>query len=526
MNALGYIRISIKDQSAYSLENQERNIREYCKKNNLNLLRIFKDDGESSYTFDRPDFLKLEAFIKENKSVKYLVILDHDRFSRNLAEALLKIKELQDKYQIKVAATTDSFDTDFTDPSTFMIRAFKFMMAESELHRIRQRTKSGLLQGAMNGRFLNKAPYGYINAKDASGQAIIVKDEEKADIIKMIFLEYNRGTNIEDIRKLAMQRGFKPKGNSAIQRVLSNPVYAGLVKVPAYKEKPESLTKGMHLPIVSEFDFWRANDRLKNKTFTIQRKEDVPLRGVLKCHCGRFLTAGNSRSKTGRYYWYYLCPVHKINLPATKLHSQFNEILDLLSYSEERIEWFTEKLSEEISIQLNQKGELLAKTQKSLRSINEKILATEEKFLEDPSMNKSIYAKVMNNHRMQKSILERRLSDLNTNQNIYWQKLNDLLPKIHDIRATFEELDLYRKQQFINMVFDSSLSYQNEAYRTQSLHPMFRHNSLELKEKGLLEIIPEALQFGGIPLRTPNGNRIELNDMVILFELFEISLAS
>lgn len=88
MNAIGYCRISTVDQSAYSLDNQRRSINEYCTKNDLDLLNIFVDNGESSYTFDRPDFIKLEDFIKQNKSVKYLVIFDHDRFSRNLAEAM------------------------------------------------------------------------------------------------------------------------------------------------------------------------------------------------------------------------------------------------------------------------------------------------------------------------------------------------------------------------------------------------------------------------------------------------------
>ena len=112
------------------------------------MLSVFTDDGESSYTFDRPDWKALELFLKQNKNVQYLIIFDHDRFSRNLAEALIKIKELHDKFKISVLATTDAFDTDFSDPSTFILRAFKYMMAESELHRIRQRTKTGLLQAA------------------------------------------------------------------------------------------------------------------------------------------------------------------------------------------------------------------------------------------------------------------------------------------------------------------------------------------------------------------------------------------
>src|SRR5438128_8719750 len=102
MNAIGYCRISIADQSRYSMEGQERAIEQYCTTNDLTLLNIFKDDGESSYSFDRPDFNALEKFIRKNKSVDYLIIYDYDRLSRNLAEALLKIKELHEKFSIKV----------------------------------------------------------------------------------------------------------------------------------------------------------------------------------------------------------------------------------------------------------------------------------------------------------------------------------------------------------------------------------------------------------------------------------------
>lgn len=92
MNAIGYVRISTKDQSKYSLDAQSDAIREYCSRNDLGLLNIFRDNGECSDTFDRADFLALEDFIKKHKgSVRYLIIMDHDRFSRDLAEALLKI---------------------------------------------------------------------------------------------------------------------------------------------------------------------------------------------------------------------------------------------------------------------------------------------------------------------------------------------------------------------------------------------------------------------------------------------------
>ncbi|MDN5288947.1 MAG: site-specific recombinase, invertase Pin [Mucilaginibacter sp.] len=72
-NAIGYLRLSTKDQSK-SLEYQESSIRDYCKINNLNVLEIFQGNGEGSYTFDRPDYQALERFIKKQKGrCQYIV---------------------------------------------------------------------------------------------------------------------------------------------------------------------------------------------------------------------------------------------------------------------------------------------------------------------------------------------------------------------------------------------------------------------------------------------------------------------
>ncbi|RZK21106.1 MAG: recombinase family protein [Flavobacterium sp.] len=48
MNAVGYLRLSTRDQSK-SLEYQENIIRNYCNNNHLKILEIFTDNGQSSY---------------------------------------------------------------------------------------------------------------------------------------------------------------------------------------------------------------------------------------------------------------------------------------------------------------------------------------------------------------------------------------------------------------------------------------------------------------------------------------------
>ncbi len=117
----------------------------YCKRNKLNVLGVFKDNGESSYTFGRPDYKALEAYLKKYKGeCQYLIVLDHDRFSRNLPEALMKIAELEKKHGVKVLSTSERVELDTSDPDVFMKRALDYMMSNKELFNIRKRTKQGV----------------------------------------------------------------------------------------------------------------------------------------------------------------------------------------------------------------------------------------------------------------------------------------------------------------------------------------------------------------------------------------------
>jgi len=194
MDAIGYIRISKKDQSVHSIEYQEKNIRSYCEHNHIKLESVFIDDGASSFTFDRPDYIALENFIKLHKrKVKYLIVLDHDRFSRNLSEALQKIEQLETKYGLKVIATSEPLDIDTSDPSVFLLRAFKYLIANQELLTIRRRAKLSARHAQESGRYLNKAPYGYINGRQRDGKMILVIDETKAYIVQKIFRDYLAG---------------------------------------------------------------------------------------------------------------------------------------------------------------------------------------------------------------------------------------------------------------------------------------------------------------------------------------------
>jgi len=522
MNALGYCRISTKDQSHFSLDYQERHVRSYCESNNLKLVEIFTDDGESSYTFDRPDFKRLEACIKKNKNIQYLIIFDHDRFSRNLAEALIKIKELHDKYGVKVLATTDSIDTDYSDPSAFLIRSFKYMMAESELHRIRARVKQGIKQALLSGRYLHQAPYGYDNTKDASGKSLLVINQKEAELVRIVFKEFLNGTANVAIKQMMKERGWTINGNSGIPKIISNPVYAGLIKVPADNKSPEKIVKGMHQPIIPEHDYWLAQDKLNGGKVgkVVSGNDEVFLRGILTCaQCGRKLTAGRSKGKT-KHYWYYECKDHRTLLSANKLHKQFLKILDVLSYDQEMVNWIETTVRKVIAQMAEQKGDVIRELEAQIAALDKKISRTEERYLEAEEMNPATFKKVIGDVRKEKAQREVELRDLKKEDGMNMKKLDKLMPSLTRVSPIFENMSLSRKHLLLTTVFGKSLSHDGNIYRTPFINALFSHNRLKLKELSLLEI---THIIGSKDLTPPGG--VEGNITELLEQLFNILVA-
>jgi len=504
MNALGYMRLSIRDQSRYSLEYQEKSIREYCERNSLELTTLYKDNGQCSDTFDRPDYKALEAFIKKHKGAnRYLIIMDHDRFSRDLSEALSKIKELEKKYAIKVLATNEDIDLDPDDPNIFMQRAFRYLLANEELLRIRKRTKMGMRHALESGRYVGKAPYGYLNVKDVSGKGLIVVDITKAFLVKRIFEEYLDGAQVFVIHRLMKLLGFPSKGHSAIPRVLSNCTYAGLVRVPADGRKPERYVKGVHEAIVSEADYWLAQEKLGNKQPSrSQATERFHLRGLLNCECGARLTAGFSKGKRN-YYLYYKCIHHtNVNLPGDNLHRLFMELLDCLSFTSEQLAKVRLKVRKLLQTDLKEKGDTLEAKTAELKSLEQKIEDLEESYFRK-DIELSTYKRWFSKYTTEKGHLLRDINDANVKNRSIWHKLEKFLDRLKSIKEVYESASIFDKHKLIRVVFQHNLTFKNTGFETPLINEALYDNYLIANKKGLLFLEQPSLILGVNPVSSP-----------------------
>ncbi len=509
--AVGYVRISREDQSQNSIPGQVNDITSYCKRNNLDLVQIFTDNGQSGFNFQRREWQQVEQYIKKNKAVKYLVVLDMERFSRaNLVDALQKMDEIQKRISVKILTVTDPVNLDIEDFGTDLRRIIQLLFSNYELKKIRKRTSDGLYTAMSSGRWVNKAPYGFVNIRDAEGRPLIGIDEDKAYAVRLVFRKYLQGFELDEIRKETVANGVKLKGNSAIRRMLSNPLYAGLIQLPKHGDYPAKLIKGMHPPIVSENDYWLVQDRLAGKTRATQKSDAVYLKGFMRCqHCGSVLSSDNVKNKRGNYYQYYLCKTHRKYISAAKLHRLFDDILDVLSLPVDVITETRNILSGLLEQHLVNRGGDIMRIKMNLEKVQQKIDATQEKYLLQPDIPQAVYSRAIAGLKADETRLQQQLAELGSNAERYHSIMDTLLPMLSDTKALFHSMPAYKKVQFLQVVFGQGATVVDGVIRTPSLHFLFADKAVILKEKKLLYVEQLNSIWENTPGSSPYGSLFE-----------------
>ena len=198
MNVICYKRVSTDDQAdrGFSLQHQERMLRQYCEINDHNIVGIYTEDY-SAKTFDRPEWKKLMLYIKQNKKkVDMVLCLRWDRFSRNLYDALTTIKELQ---KLEVRVNTIEQPLDLTNPDTKVLLSMYLTLPEVENDKNSKRTRDGMHRAQFEGCWTANSPRGYDNYRD--GKRSTLKPNQGAPLITKAFERMATGSySAEEVR--------------------------------------------------------------------------------------------------------------------------------------------------------------------------------------------------------------------------------------------------------------------------------------------------------------------------------------
>ena len=140
-----YLRVSTQEQTTL---NQEIELRRYCKNNNIEIYKVYKDEGVSGAKTSRPQ-LDLMLQDMRKKLFDCIIVWKFDRLGRSTAHLLQVLEELRNK-NIRLIATSQNIDT-----STPMGKFFFTILsgfAEMEREMIRERIKLGLARRRKQGK--------------------------------------------------------------------------------------------------------------------------------------------------------------------------------------------------------------------------------------------------------------------------------------------------------------------------------------------------------------------------------------
>lgn len=517
--AIGYVRISDSDQSNWSLDGQEADIINYCSRNNIELLCIFRDDGQSAKNFERASWKQLEAFIKKHhKDIDTLLVISYDRFSRNVSEALTMMQKIEQTFKIEIASITQPISIHPDNPYYFQFRAQMLLGAELELRVIRDRAKTGKYRAAKEGRYTSKAPIGYLNAKDDNKKPILVIDTRKKKYIEKIYTLFLSGLNMKQIHRLLIQDGFTNKSNNAIKDILTNPIYAGLIKVPAYYDKDCSIIKAAHKGIVSEHVYWTVQNKLNVKPVISRGQNDeMPLKRIVHHDCYTAFTASRSKGKYS-HFWYYVCPHCRTHIPAKLMHSQLLQIISHINLSESDINYIKTGLEKVINKKLKGIKEEINAALRKLKASKAKLTSLQDKYISD-EIDKESYLRWRTLIKEEIANNEELIVKLNQPATKIWNKFNTHILLLNDLPKLFEKASLEGKQQFINLVFDYKLMHDGSTYRTPFIAPLFLSKAAILKEKGLLTLEQPIKILGDNHLSA--SNHLYIEHLSKLFKWFE-----
>ena len=325
MKIAAYCRVSTsKEEQLDSLENQKAFFTAYASRNGYELVRLYADEGISGTSLkNRDEFNRMMRDAQEGL-FSMVAVKDVSRLARNTVDFLVSIRQLR---ALGITVLFLNANMDSLGDSEFVLTIFG-AMAQEESANISKRTKFGKRINAEKGRVPQRL-FGY----DRIDNFTLSINPEEARIVRRIFYLYNeQGLGCRSISLTLNREQAKTKLGSdwnarAVRRILTNPIYSGVLINHKYEiqnyltGKQVSLPKQEHFSherpawaIVSPEVFQRTQEILESRR--IQYDSGEPFRQgrysskhlfstLIKCqHCGRSFCRKTYTYANTRVYWH------------------------------------------------------------------------------------------------------------------------------------------------------------------------------------------------------------------------------
>lgn len=234
--AIAYLRVSTSTQveKGQGLDDQQKQIIDYCKSNNIDIIDTKIDAGISG-TNENRNGLYEALDILENNEADYIIVRDIGRLWRDIYNQAYVMKKLEEtnKDFISIEEPNLNMENLKNDPSQYLVNTIMQAIANYQRMEIKRKLAHGRQTKASKGeKACGVAPIGYKWDKETN---TIVIDNEAAEVVKDIFKQYQELKTLGKLQKYCIKMGYKTQqdkefSKQALKNILTNTFYKGIVK--------------------------------------------------------------------------------------------------------------------------------------------------------------------------------------------------------------------------------------------------------------------------------------------------------
>ena len=303
--AVIYARYSSEKQTEQSIEGQIRVCNEFAAKNDIKIVDTYIDRATTGTNDNRAAFQKMLSDSDKKPIWDLVLVYALDRFGRNSIEVAVNKQRLQKNNIILISATQrTSVNIDGTkNLDGIILENVLIGLSEYYSAELSQKVRRGQRESRQKGNFLGgKVPYGY----RVENKKVLI-DEERAEVVRLIFQLYANGKCVREIldelNRIGILYNGKPMYQSTLFKILKLEKYTGI-----YRYDGEIYTN-IYPQIIPIPLFERVQKMMEhNKLGANSRNTDFVLKGKLYCGlCGMKINGDSGTSHTGVKKFYYTC---------------------------------------------------------------------------------------------------------------------------------------------------------------------------------------------------------------------------
>jgi site-specific DNA recombinase len=367
-----YVRKSTEseDRQVQSIDAQLHELRKIAERENLRIVKVFKESKSAKAPGQRPEFSKMIAMISAD-NINGILTWQLNRLARNPAESGVLQQMLQDE-KIKAIHT---FDRKYEPDDNAVIFSVEGAIANQFIRDLRKNVKRGIAEKIRNGGLSGLAPEGYLNNKL---DKTVEVDSQRFPLIRKAFDLFLTGNyTAPEILKIMNEDwgyitrkhktlGGGPMSRSVLYKIFTNPRYYGQIPDP-YEDGV--MHKANFPAMITEDEFDKVQELLGSRGCPRNvAKKDFALKGLIRCgECGCAITAEqktkNMADGSVKHYTYYHhtgkrpCS-QKGSVTEQDLFSQVNGLLDQYELTPKLYDWGIQALNDIAKDEAIERGDI------------------------------------------------------------------------------------------------------------------------------------------------------------------------